>query len=1351
MSSATASAPSVSRHTLTLSRFIFLRLVLFTIVLGAFFTASLGTATGREWLANSTASHLLNTLNIDASIEALRWPTLGEVYIASLQLGLASGLAITAEAGQLSIDIPALFRGKLRIKTLDLAYLDVVPPKASRQSKTPFIQPESLEVQLQQFTQTLASKKLSLDLQALSVQKLVLHQNHKDRHHSPLPALAIHTQGQIDHDTFSLASTITLLAPASGKLTLAIDGESPQQLQLDAEISDVAEGWLSQQLHLPKTDRLALTANASTQVVGDALTLNIASLKLPLSEHSLDLSGLATINWRRGEYHWRDVLITTGQSKHYTRGHSSNNGLHAELTLEQFPLALAKLFVDMPIDGSLNSHLHLQAISLDPTDWKGAGTLALAGNYQDIPFAFSTTMSLDQQHLQLDSHLKSQPQSQLQPSKQDSSHKPAEVLIQAQGAINLHNGNTAVDFSVTADDTQWLQYLDVDIPVQHQLAVDASGHISGHYAQPKVSLHSDLQGEVAQQKSALALTANIDFIQGLATPRIDLTALQLSWAQAQLKAQGLIDLRADGPSRLSAEVDKLSLAQIKRLGREPAIARLPAFAAFLQTLQQPELHATALTLKHLQADLSGTLNKPQIKAKLSADGALQQQAASLEAQLAYTDNILTLDVFNLTGQLGDIALTDGVLNLNTSDIAASINLRQIQTEKWLSWPFIQAKMTSQQRALAETLQAEITADATLSGSLQKPQLSLSAKLLGDYEQQPLAVKVALEQADLSAVSGLQWQLQWANSLNWHGHADLNPDAHSAISFEAKAQPLPTKLLALLGLPPQTHTTLAMEATLQGSINDPVIELHAHYSTQLIAEQPSDEPKTTIPVKARVDITTEDKHWQLCALVSELTDQEQHQQPNQQLQLSAQLPKHAYRLLLDTASTRSGPLEQLPLQTLPLLLQLQGNLNLLPISKLINKQAHQFEGQLALDLQTAGTLGYPKINGTLTLHKGGYSNPLLGLSSRDIALDMIAQDQELRIKKTRITDQEDGFVDLYGRLNWAALTEPNQQQQPIDFHLHAHKAKLLQRNDIDATVSGDIRLQGNFKQMMLKGAIDLSPAAVFLDALAPNNIPQITVEEISAGSINPQTSPAIALPRIDLDLSVNAAQQAHIYGKGINAEIGGSLRILGDSRQPDISGSFATIRGGFEVLGKTFRLIEGQARIENQALGFSLQGMHKTRDDTEITALLTGDLTQLDLRLLANPALPDDEIIARLLFSKNTGDITPFQAIRLAQALDQLRTGSTSVFDVVGNTRELLGVDSLNVDETQTAEGETQLNLSVGKYLNDRVYLELEPGFGEGESLRGSVEIELSPKVNLESFTGESSGLGGIELIWKNDY
>jgi translocation and assembly module TamB len=84
----------------------------------------------------------------------------------------------------------------------------------------------------------------------------------------------------------------------------------------------------------------------------------------------------------------------------------------------------------------------------------------------------------------------------------------------------------------------------------------------------------------------------------------------------------------------------------------------------------------------------------------------------------------------------------------------------------------------------------------------------------------------------------------------------------------------------------------------------------------------------------------------------------------------------------------------------------------------------------------------------------------------------------------------------------------------------------------------------------------------------------------------------------------------------------------------------------------------------------------TRDDPALTATIrvTGTAARPEIVLTSTPALPQDEILSQVLFGRSASQLSAFEAAQLAAGVAALAGGGG--FDVIGNLRELAGLDRL---------------------------------------------------------------------------
>lgn len=265
-------------------------------------------------------------------------------------------------------------------------------------------------------------------------------------------------------------------------------------------------------------------------------------------------------------------------------------------------------------------------------------------------------------------------------------------------------------------------------------------------------------------------------------------------------------------------------------------------------------------------------------------------------------------------------------------------------------------------------------------------------------------------------------------------------------------------------------------------------------------------------------------------------------------------------------------------------------------------------------------------------------------------------------------------------------------------------------------------------------------------------PEIQVTEISSHDSAPteESQPLFPIPTIALDLVIRASQQAYLRGRGLDTELSGEIFLTGTADDPQYTGEFNTLRGELEVFGKKFNLEQGQASFINNSIAIAVRAVYE-KNSNQIFAEVTGQDNDFSIEFSSLPVMPQDEILSYIIFGESAADIEPVKAVQLAMAIQKLQGGSSS-FDAVGTARDLLGVDSITFDsQAEDGSGNGGLNIGVGKYLNDRTYLELERTPNPSQPWKGTIEIELTPRIHLQSTTGGTSGIDSAEIIWEKDY
>ena len=183
-------------------------------------------------------------------------------------------------------------------------------------------------------------------------------------------------------------------------------------------------------------------------------------------------------------------------------------------------------------------------------------------------------------------------------------------------------------------------------------------------------------------------------------------------------------------------------------------------------------------------------------------------------------------------------------------------------------------------------------------------------------------------------------------------------------------------------------------------------------------------------------------------------------------------------------------------------------------------------------------------------------------------------------------------------------------------------------------------------------------------------------------IRPKSAKA-ALDPIALNLQISAPNGIFVRGRGIDAELGGDLTIGGTAVAPAVSGGFKMRRGRIVILAKRLDFTDGDITFGGGLIPVLNMEASTTSAQTTITVDVTGLANDPTITFSSSPALPQDEVLARLIFGQSMSRLSPLQIAQLADAVTQLAGGgSTSLLETL---RSNLGVDDLDINTDESPE------------------------------------------------------------------
>jgi len=410
----------------------------------------------------------------------------------------------------------------------------------------------------------------------------------------------------------------------------------------------------------------------------------------------------------------------------------------------------------------------------------------------------------------------------------------------------------------------------------------------------------------------------------------------------------------------------------------------------------------------------------------------------------------------------------------------------------------------------------------------------------------------------------------------------------------------------------------------------------------------------------------------------------------------------------------------------------GNVDLALLDPLLNAEGRSVRGQVTLAVAVAGTMTKPRASGSVHIANGSVQDFVQGVHITAISGAILADGDTLRIQQ--FTGRAgDGTLAISGTVGVAA-------PMPINLTIATRNARPLASDLLSATMDANLTVTGEVAgDLAVAGRIHVARANIQI----PDKFPQsVAVLEVRRPGQKPPPPPA-PNPPIALNLAIDAPEQVFVRGHGLDAEMAGQLRLGGTAAAPQIAGGFDLRHGTFSLAGQTLNFTKGRVAFDGQGLQAKLDPTinfvaETTANSITATLTITGYADQPKIRLSSTPDLPQDEILAQLLFGQSVKQLSPFQVVQIAQALAAL-TGVGGGGDPLASVRKGLGLDRLSVGAASgTSPGAT---VEAGKYVANGIYVGTKQGTSGGTSAQVQIDLTKHLKLQTQLGTGGAPATG----------
>ncbi|MHB1869313.1 MAG: translocation/assembly module TamB domain-containing protein [Steroidobacteraceae bacterium] len=425
------------------------------------------------------------------------------------------------------------------------------------------------------------------------------------------------------------------------------------------------------------------------------------------------------------------------------------------------------------------------------------------------------------------------------------------------------------------------------------------------------------------------------------------------------------------------------------------------------------------------------------------------------------------------------------------------------------------------------------------------------------------------------------------------------------------------------------------------------------------------------------------------------------------------------------------------------LKLTGKMDAALANAFLEARGDRAQGTLTVDAHVDGTVGAPQIHGVMQLANGDLRDYANGVHINDINARLVGDHGVLRIASLTARAGR-------GHLSATGMIGVLRPQMPIDVSVSAHDIQPVTSDILTADLDAELRVAGTLRQRLdVTGTIRVRHASITVPNGFPPNVATIKV-------IRPrQTLRGQRRARrlvVRLGLHLQAPESIFVRGRGLNAQLGGALQISGTTAQPRVSGGFTMIRGTFSLAGTHLNFTRGRVGFNgagltgkiDPTLDFVAQTTVVYTVATTVTLRVTGFADAPKISLSSQPPLPQDDLLALLLFGKPASQLTPYELADTGAGLASLSgigDGGASRYNPLTWIRHTFGLNTFSVASATPGTGgvgSTSAGTSVtaGKYISNRVYVAATHTTQGSSQIR--VDIVLTPRLKLETRLGNGT-------------
>ena len=411
--------------------------------------------------------------------------------------------------------------------------------------------------------------------------------------------------------------------------------------------------------------------------------------------------------------------------------------------------------------------------------------------------------------------------------------------------------------------------------------------------------------------------------------------------------------------------------------------------------------------------------------------------------------------------------------------------------------------------------------------------------------------------------------------------------------------------------------------------------------------------------------------------------------------------------------------------------------------LLSPEIGEAAGVLVVDLDVAGTVAEPTVDGRATVSNGRIVIPQWGLVVDSIEAQATSGDG--RSVDIEATGQAgDGALTLAGR------TELDPEAGwPTRLTLRGDTVRVVQLPEAEIYASPDLTIDVELPLVAVTGRIDVPRASLRIEALPAQAVtpsPDAVVHGLVEGE-------RLARPlQVRANVELTLGDGVRYAGLNLDTAVSGQLRLATEPNRSANATGTLLLTGTYDAYGQRLDVERGQllfsGPLDDPGLDVRavrrLENVDVTTNTVEVGVELTGTLKAARTRVFSSPAMSEADALSYLLFGRPASGSAVGEDETSTLQTAALSLGLQQALPVVQRIGTTLGLDELTVRSTTTDSGA----LMAGKYLSPKVYIRYS--YGLFNRIGGLLlRFKINDRLSIETRSGDQKSMDLLYTVEKN--